>query len=203
MRRIEVESERQLGEYGRRSGPGQHNQLQIATLGATERAATPREITSHPERIDCTPLIATIVTTIMADVFSRAKRSEIMRGIKPWGNRSTELVLAAAFRKARLVGWRRHAALPGRPDFIFRRQRVAVFVDGDFWHANPRNFKMPLSNRAFWEEKVRYNRAKDRRVTRALRDQGWTVIRIWESALKRKPQACLARIARIVGRGDL
>src|SRR5258706_4252572 len=105
----------------------------------------------------------------MADVFSRLKRSEIMRGIKPWGNRSTELVLVAAFRQARLIGWRRHAHLPGRPDFIFKRQRIAVFVDGDFWHGNPRTFRMPLSNVAFWTEKIRYNPAKDRRITRTLR----------------------------------
>jgi DNA mismatch endonuclease, patch repair protein len=132
----------------------------------------------------------------MADVFSRAKRSEIMRRIKPWGNRSTEAALAAAFRKARLTGWRRHAQLPGRPDFIFKKQRVAVFVDGDFWHANPKKFKMPLSNCAFWEEKVRYNRAKDRRVTRTLRIRGWKVIRIWESSLERRPDFCVGRVAR-------
>src|SRR5258707_566508 len=138
----------------------------------------------------------------MADVFSRKKRSEIMRGIKPWGNRSTELKLASAFRKARILGWRRHARLPGRPDFSFRMARVAVFVDGDFWHGNPRTFKLPLTNAAFWEKKIRYNRAKDRRVARELRSLGWTVIRIWESALKRRSESCVARVVRALGKAQ-
>jgi DNA mismatch endonuclease (patch repair protein) len=132
----------------------------------------------------------------MADVFSPAKRSEIMRNIKPRGNRSTELFLVAAFRKARIIGWRRHTRLLGRPDFTFHSERVVVFVDGDFWHGNPKNFKMPLSNIPFWEEKLRYNRAKDRRVTRELRKSGWSVIRIWESSLRRRSHSCVARVIR-------
>lgn len=132
----------------------------------------------------------------MADVFSTIKRSEIMRNIKPWGNRSTELFLVAAFRKAKVKGWRRHLRLLGRPDFTFKAERVVVFVDGDFWHGNPKRFKIPSSNSSFWETKIKYNRAKDRRVTRRLRKSGWTVIRIWESSLKRNCAACIARIIR-------
>jgi DNA mismatch endonuclease (patch repair protein) len=134
----------------------------------------------------------------MADIFSPSKRSEIMRGIKPRGNRSTELRLVAAFRAAGVFGWRRHMPLPGRPDFTFHSQRVVVFVDGDFWHGNPRTFKMPHTNSAFWREKIKYNRAKDRRVSRLLRVQGWKVIRIWESTLRRRPDWCVARVARAI-----
>jgi DNA mismatch endonuclease, patch repair protein len=132
----------------------------------------------------------------MADVFSAAKRSDIMRRIKPKGNRSTELLLAHIFRKNGVVGWRRHPPILGRPDFIFSKQHIIVFVDGDFWHGNPRNFKLPLTNSEFWKRKIHYNRAKDRRVTRSLRSFGWKVIRIWESDLNRRPQLCLARVMR-------
>jgi DNA mismatch endonuclease (patch repair protein) len=136
----------------------------------------------------------------MADVFSPKKRSEIMRNIKPRGNRSTEMYLVKAFRAAKINGWRRHTKLLGRPDFTFRLERVVVFVDGDFWHGNPRNFKMPLSNIPFWRKKIHYNRAKDLRVTRKLRRSGWAVIRIWESSLKKKPLACVARVVRALKR---
>jgi DNA mismatch endonuclease (patch repair protein) len=132
----------------------------------------------------------------MADIFSSSRRSEIMRSIKPRGNRSTELRLATVFRQAGLTGWRRHVKLPGRPDFTFRKQLVAVFVDGDFWHGHPRTFKLPHTNAAFWDEKIRYNRAKDKRVAKLLRSQGWTVVRIWESTLRRQPDACLRRVLR-------
>jgi DNA mismatch endonuclease (patch repair protein) len=119
-----------------------------------------------------------------------------MRSIKPRGNRSTELCLAIALRKAGLTGWRRHLQVRGRPDFTFKKQLVVVFVDGDFWHGNPRNFKLPKTNCEFWMKKIEYNRAKDRRVTKFWRDRGWTVIRIWESTLKRSPDACLNRVVR-------
>jgi DNA mismatch endonuclease (patch repair protein) len=132
----------------------------------------------------------------MTDVFSPAKRSEIMRGIKSVGNRSTELSMLACFRKARIIGWRRHDRMLGRPDFTFQAARVVVFVDGDFWHGNPRTFKLPKTNTRFWREKIHYNRTNDKKVTRQLKRNGWTVIRIWESALKRRPQACVARVVR-------
>jgi len=121
-----------------------------------------------------------------------------MRSIKPRGNKSTELRLVVALREAGIRGWRRHGRLPGRPDFAFFAQRVAVFVDGDYWHGNPRSFKVPKTNSAFWRKKIRHNRAKDRRVGRALRARGWTVIRIWESALRKRKDWCVARVARAI-----
>lgn len=134
----------------------------------------------------------------MADVFTASKRSDIMRRIKSKGNRSTELRLANLLRKAGVTGWRRHPAIKGNPDFVFSNYRVIVFVDGDFWHGNPRTFKPPKTNTFFWEEKIRYNRANDKRVTRHLRRKGWSVIRIWESALRKHPEACLARVRRAI-----
>src|SRR3954451_11742190 len=68
----------------------------------------------------------------------------------------------------------------GRPDIVFGRAQLAVFVDGCFWHGCPEHGEMPASNREFWETKIGGNRDRDRRQTAALEDAGWTVLRIWE-----------------------
>lgn len=67
-----------------------------------------------------------------------------------------------------------------RADVVFVAKRVAVFVDGCFWHGCPEHCRSPSSNVAYWEAKIERNRARDRRVTQALRDGGWVVLRIWE-----------------------
>src|SRR3989442_3445808 len=75
----------------------------------------------------------------MPDVFTKAKRSAVMSLIRGSGNRDTELRMMALFRAHGVTGWRRGALLTGRPDFVFRRERVAVFVDGCFWHGCPKH----------------------------------------------------------------
>jgi DNA mismatch endonuclease (patch repair protein) len=77
------------------------------------------------------------------------------------------------------------AALRVRPDFVFRTRRVAVFVDGCFWHGCPRHYRRPGSRRAFWDAKIARNRQRDREVSRALRRAEWTVLRVWEHELAR------------------
>ena len=129
----------------------------------------------------------------MADIFTRAKRSEVMSLIRSRGNRATELRLIALMRAHGITGWRRNAALFGKPDFVFRAARLAVFVDGCFWHACPRHATMPRSNRAFWKAKLTRNAARDREVTRALRKAGWRVLRVWECALRMKRAAATMR----------
>ena len=125
----------------------------------------------------------------MPDVFTKAKRSQVMSRIRGRGNKETELALAKLLRAACITGWRRHTSLLGRPDFTFRKERVVVFVDGCFWHGCPKHSNMPASNRAFWTKKLTGNKERDRLVTRALRQRGWRVLRVWEHDLKRKNQA--------------
>lgn len=138
----------------------------------------------------------------MNDVFDSAKRSQVMSRIRGRGNRSTELTLAIAFRQTGVVGWRRHVKLKPKlalqdiksstgllrlsvcPDFIFRTARVAVFVDGCFWHCCPLHSKKPQSNAEFWQNKLEGNVQRDQRSTRALEHAGWIVIRVWEHELK-------------------
>jgi DNA mismatch endonuclease, patch repair protein len=97
------------------------------------------------------------------------------------------------FRRHGFSGWRRHQPIFGRPDFIFRKARVAVFVDGCFWHGCPKHSNMPANNRAFWKRKLTANRVRDRLVSKMLRRQGWRVVRIWEHDLS-KPGRALRRI---------
>ena len=80
--------------------------------------------------------------------------------------------------------------------FAFPKQKVAVFVDGCFWHGCPKCYTRPKTNRPFWDRKLEDNMARDKRVNRQLRRQGWKVIRIWQHALKKSPKACLDRIHR-------
>lgn len=174
----------------------------------------------------------------MPDVFTKAKRSEVMSRIRSRGNRDTELALAAVFRRHGITGWRRHRQLsvPRRqhqsaqtsrrtasrrvgadsrlrlrvkPDFVFPKPRLAVFVDGCFWHACPRHATKPRHNAAFWRKKLAANQARDRKVNRALRAAGWRVVRIWEHQLRRhavrtgqgKPCVVIRRIQRALSPG--
>ncbi len=104
----------------------------------------------------------------------------------------------ALFRRHHITGWRRSRPVFGKPDFVFPNHRVAVFVDGCFWHGCPRHATKPRNNAAFWRRKLAANKARDRRVTRTLRRLGWRVLRIWEHELAKTPQRCVEKIARLL-----
>ncbi len=119
----------------------------------------------------------------MPDVLTAAERSERMSLVRSCGNRATELQLIKLMRQQRITGWRRGVPLMGKPDFVFRAERVAVFVDGCFWHNCPRHGRTPKTRVAFWKGKLARNAKRDRTVSGALRAAGWTVLRIWEHEL--------------------
>ena len=130
----------------------------------------------------------------MPDVFTKAKRSAVMSRIRGHGNKDTELALIKLFRQHRIIGWRRHQKVFGKPDFLFRGNRLALFVDGCFWHGCPKHCKIPAGNRGFWKKKFAANKVRDRRVNRKLRKLGWRVIRIWEHDLAWRQKIILDRI---------
>lgn len=135
----------------------------------------------------------------MPDVFTQPKRSEVMSRIRGSGNRDTELRLITLFRANRINAWRRNAAVFGKPDFVFHRARVAVFVDGCFWHRHPgcKFCYNPKSRPQFWLPKFERNVERDRLVTRTLRKAGWKVVRVWECQLSpTKAKRTVARIDR-------
>jgi DNA mismatch endonuclease, patch repair protein len=129
----------------------------------------------------------------MADFLTRLQRSERMSRIRSRGNKNTELALVELFRRHRITGWRRHQQMPGKPDFIFRKLRLAVFVDGCFWHACPKHSCHVTKSGAYWRKKLAVNQARDRLVTRSLRRRSWGVLRIWEHELSRKNEINLLR----------
>ena len=133
----------------------------------------------------------------MPDVFTKSKRSAVMSRIRGSGNKDTELRLISIFRAHHITGWRRNRKLPGKPDFVFPSRRLAVFVDGCYWHGCPRHYRRPKSNRKFWDAKIARNRRRDREVNRLLKARGWRVLRVWEHALARKDEKrTVARIRR-------
>jgi len=136
----------------------------------------------------------------MADVYTRAERSALMAKVRGRGNLTTEEALAKVFRAEGWTGWRRQRPISGcaeggrfrvRPDFIFAARRLAVFVDGCFWHGCPRHGTRPRGNAGFWRAKFRRNQERDRRNSRHLRRAGWKVLRLWEHELKPKARTTL------------
>ncbi len=142
----------------------------------------------------------------MTDILTIEQRSERMRRIRGRGNETTELALIRVIRLSGIKGWRRHLVIRWdnhalnpklqsvqalrnfrafvAPDFVFVRDRVALFVDGCFWHSCPLHGTMPKSRTTFWSEKLSRNRARDSFVEHALLKTGWSVIRIWEHEIQ-------------------
>jgi DNA mismatch endonuclease (patch repair protein) len=105
-----------------------------------------------------------------------------------------ELALRRALWRAGLRGYRVHLrSLPGRPDIVWPRFKVAVFVDGAFWHGHPSAFK-PGKSGAYWDAKIARNVARDKASGLALEALGWRVIRLWDFQLKRDLDGCVADI---------
>ena len=117
------------------------------------------------------------------DHVSKEIRSKIMAGIRSRGNATTELALGKLLCAADLKGYRKHWPVAGKPDFAWPGRKVAVFVDGCFWHGCPKHATQPATNRAFWRNKFARNKARDRVVNRILRhlSRGWNLLFVQQS----------------------
>ena len=126
------------------------------------------------------------------DIMSPETRSRVMSRIKGQGTQPEKAVMAELRR--RKIYFATHAKeLPGRPDIVFRRIKMAVFIDGDFWHG----WRFPLWKHKLsekWQEKISATRERDQRKFRKLRRLGWKVLRIWEHEIERDPEECVDRI---------
>lgn len=113
------------------------------------------------------------------------KRSRTMSAIRGKNNRTTELILRMALVRAGIKGWKTNVAeLPGKPDFFFNDQKVAVFVDGCFWHGCPQCGHYPKTRGSFWKMKILRNKERDRTNKRKLHRMGIRVVSIWEHSLE-------------------
>jgi DNA mismatch endonuclease (patch repair protein) len=120
----------------------------------------------------------------MTDSVDQATRSRTMASIRSTDTRP-EVALRKALFAAGVRGWRCHRKdLPGKPDIAFGRARVAVFVDGAFWHGHPSKYWIGRSG-PYWDAKIVHNMERDRRVTADLEARGWTVVRIWDFEIER------------------
>jgi DNA mismatch endonuclease (patch repair protein) len=136
----------------------------------------------------------------VSKLFAGLTRSELMSRIRSRGNKDTEVALAKFFRRNKITGWRRNKRIFGKPDFVFPKLKLTIFVDGCFWHGCPKHGTQPKGNRKFWKNKFARNKARDVLVTRTLRRAGWRVLRIWEHELAKKNEArLLRRIQRTLG----
>lgn len=122
----------------------------------------------------------------MSDIFCKEKRSSVMKAVKSRNTKTTELKMIEIFKELHVIGWRRTYPLIGKPDFVFPKKRIVVFVDGCFWHGHDCRNVTPSDNADFWNAKRAYNKQHDDLVTETLQNKNWTVIRIWECELKKK-----------------
>ena len=129
----------------------------------------------------------------MADSLSAEKRSALMSRVRT-RDTAPEVELRRALWAAGVRGWRLHPRkVPGKPDVAWLGRRLAVFVDGAFWHGHP-DYYWGQSGK-FWDEKIERNRKRDVKVTRELVDAGWTVLRFWDFEIDRDRSGCVWKIS--------
>ena len=127
----------------------------------------------------------------MTDTVSRRKRSEIMSKI-----RSSDTKAEIALRRCLWnegIRFRLRPKLPGKTDIVFPSMRVVIFVDGCFWHKCPKHFRGPKSKIDYWEPKIARNVTRDKKISRALRKNGWKVLRFWEHDVNKDLEKCRKR----------
>lgn len=131
------------------------------------------------------------------DNLTKAQRRKNMQNIRS-KDTLPERLLARELRRRKVYFAKHVKTIPGKPDFVFRRKKVVVFVDSDFWHGHPKRCIMPQSNCSYWQGKIERNKDRDRAVTRDLRAKGWVVIRIWEHNLKKHYSRSISKVLKVL-----
>lgn len=129
----------------------------------------------------------------MVDVHTNKQRSYNMSMIKG-RNTKPELMLRKLLSSNGIKGYRLNYKLAGKPDIVFRKYDLAIFIDGCFWHKCPICYVQPDNNKKFWMKKINGNVKRDKEVTKLLRKDGWKVLRFWEHFLKKDPIAVYKQI---------
>jgi len=122
-----------------------------------------------------------------------------MQHIRSTGT-TPERAIMEALKKRRIYFAANVSKITGKPDIVFRRKKVAVFIDSDFWHGHPERCIMPKTNPEYWSQKISGNRKRDEQVNKVLSDNGWTVIRLWEYDIKHNFEQSLNVILKAIGK---
>lgn len=133
----------------------------------------------------------------MVDTFLPVKRSSIMRAVKAKNTKLENVFRSALWKRG--LRFRKHVKdLPGKPDIVFSRYRVAVFIDSCFWHGCPLHVRMPKSNIDYWERKIYRNKQRDEELNQKYKEIKWEVVRIWEHEIKEDFEKAVTKIQDIL-----
>lgn len=137
----------------------------------------------------------------MSDVHTPQQRHYNMSRIRG-KNTKPEMIIRRLLCKEGLKGYRIHYTLPGKPDIVYIKKRVVIFIDGCFWHKCPECFSIPKTNTDFWMEKINKNVLRDKGINKKLSDDSWTVLRFWEHEVKKDPEGVVRKIKEILEISD-
>jgi len=127
------------------------------------------------------------------DNLTKEQRRKNMQNIKSQGTNAERLVMRE-LRRRKIYFAKNVTLITGKPDIVFRKRKIAVFIDSDFWHGHPKRLIMPKTNRKYWTLKIARNRQRDKDVNKRLKKGGWKVLRIWEHDVKKNINKCISRI---------
>jgi len=129
----------------------------------------------------------------MTDVLTPAQRKLNMSRIRG-KDTGPEIKLRQLLWSNGIKGYRLHYNLPGKPDIVFTKKKIVIFIDGCFWHKCPLCFQEPETRKEFWMNKIQSNVYRDMKNTELLQNDGWTVLRFWEHEIRKNPDEVLRRI---------
>jgi len=137
----------------------------------------------------------------MADVLTPEQRTYNMSKIRG-KNTGPEIKLRKLLWSEGIRGYRIHYKLPGKPDIVFTKKKIAIFIDGCFWHKCPVCFQEPETRKEFWMKKIQSNVERDKKVNKQLRNDGWAVIHIWEHEIRENPFLAIEMIREKISNGE-
>ncbi|MEZ7892706.1 MAG: very short patch repair endonuclease [Candidatus Wallbacteria bacterium] len=130
----------------------------------------------------------------MTDTVDKQTRSKIMQKVKSFDT-SIEVKLRKELWKHEIKGWRKnYKKLIGKPDIVFTKYKIAIFINGCFWHGCPKCYRLPQTNKKYWINKVNKNTLRDKNNIKILMKIGWTVINFWEHEINNNILKCINKI---------
>lgn len=131
------------------------------------------------------------------DNLTKEQRRKNMRNIRS-KDTMPERKIMQELRRRKIYFADHVKGITGKPDIVFRRKKVVVFIDSDFWHGHPKRFIMPVTNYEYWSNKIARNKIRDKQVTKELRSKGWKVVRLWEYDIRHNFEKSIKIILRAI-----